>query len=721
MSVLEKIRNRAGLLVTVIGIALLIFILQAALESGKWFASDRNVGKVGGKDISLDEFDAKVKQLTENYKRQTNQSTIDAATESMVVQQTWNMMVNELIMHKEYEKLGLSVSEDELYDLMLVHPSQQVVQQFTDRETGKINKEFADPLTGKLDVKKLNALVQQMNPEQEQAWSEIEKVVKAARFTQKYNMVVKKGIYVTSLQAKMENVAQNKQFNVRFIGKRYSSIADSSIKVTDADRMAYYNEHQNDFKQDEEARKIEYVSFDVVPTDEDIAFIKSDLGKLTDEFSTKSAKEDSAFVIAVSDDRNFDKTFHKKGTLSPLIDSLFFKEKEGFVYGPYKENNTFKSTKLIGIHMIADSVKANHALFAYKGAERAPASVTISREKAKTKADSIFKLIVSKKLKFEDANQLSDDLASKAKGGEIGWFNSESALAQPFKYGALEHKKGDIFLVESSFGFHIIQVTDNSKNYSKQIQVASIDKKIEASTKTIQNYYSKANSFAGKFTTYESFLKAIEDEKLSKKVADNVKEGDKSIAGLESPKEVVKWMYNEKRKKGDVSEAFEVGNKFIVAALTEIRQKGILPLEFVSDQVEVKTKEKIKGDKIAADFNTKLQGIKDLEAFAQKVALPVEKMDNLTFNTYSLPGAGREDKVIGTVVTMKQGALSKAIAGKNGVYVVIVDGVKEANDLKNYQSLQNQLASNASSRVDYEVSDALRDAANIVDKKAKFY
>ena len=224
-----------------------------------------------------------------------------------------------------------------------------------------------------------------------------------------------------------------------------------------------------------------------------------------------------------------------------------------------------------------------------------------------------------------------------------------------------------------------------------------------------------------KFTTYESFLKAIEDEKLSKKVADNVKEGDKSIAGLESPKEVVKWMYNEKRKKGDVSEAFEVGNKFIVAALTEIRQKGILPLEFVSDQVEVKTKEKIKGDKIAADFNTKLQGIKDLEAFAQKAGLPVEKMDNLTFNTYSLPGAGREDKVIGTVVTMKQGALSKAIAGKNGVYVVIVDGVKEASDLKNYQSLQNQLASNASSRVDYEVSDALRDAANIVDKKAKFY
>ena len=158
MSILENIRNRAGLLVTIIGGALLIFILQSGMESGKWFANDQNVGEVAGKGISHQEFDAKKNQLIQNFKRQRQLTNIDAATEDMAVQETWNMMVNEIIMNKEYAKLGIAVSDDELTDMMLVHPNQMVVQQFTDRETGRIAKDFADPATGGLDVKKLNAL-----------------------------------------------------------------------------------------------------------------------------------------------------------------------------------------------------------------------------------------------------------------------------------------------------------------------------------------------------------------------------------------------------------------------------------------------------------------------------------------------------------------------------------------------------------------------------------
>ena len=721
MSILENIRNRAGLLVTIIGIALLIFILQAALESGKWFANDQNVGEVAGKAISHQEFDAKVKQLIQNFKRQRQVNNIDAATEDMAVQETWNMMVNEIILTQEFAKLGIAVSDDELTDLMLVHPSPMVVQQFTDRETGRIAKDFADPATGQLDVRKLNAMVQQMSAEQEQAWSEIEKSVRSSRVAQKYATLVKKGLYVTSLQAKQTFGEQSKNQVVSYIGKKYSSIDDKAVQVTDADLQAYYNEHQNNYKQDIETRKIEYVSFDVVPSDDDIAAIKSDVGKLAEELKGKTSKEDSAFVVSEADSRTYDNSFHKKGTLSPIIDSLVFHADEGFVYGPFLENNAFKVAKLEKVAHFYDSVKVNHALIAFKGAERAAGNITRTREQAQHVADSLLKLVQTKKIKFEEANKLSDDLVSKNKGGEIGWLNPASGFAPAFKNSSLEHKKGDYFVVETAFGYHLIQVVDNSKNTEKYVQVAILDKKVEASAKTIQGYYVKANNFAGKYTTADLFDKGTEAEKLNRKIADNIKNGDKVIPGMESPRELVRWIYDDKRKIGDVSEPYELGGKFVVAKLAEIRPKGILKLALVKDEVEVKARERKKAEQIETELNKYLASNTPLENIAQQLGITVEKSSNLNFGTYALPGIGREDHLVGTTVALKKGAVSKPIIGRSGVYLVRVEDEIPVSTHQNPGIIQGQEISSLQARVDYEISEALRDASNVVDKKAKFY
>jgi peptidyl-prolyl cis-trans isomerase D len=722
MSVLASIRNRAGLLVTVIGVAMLIFILQAALESGRWFANDRNVGEIAGKSVPVDAFDLRVKQGIENYKRQSQQTTIDPGTEDMVVQQTWNQLINEMVYSKEYEKLGLNVSEDELYDLMLVHPHKYVIQQFTDRETGRINKEFIDPQTGMLDTKKLKALVEQMNEQQEASWSELENAVKQYRISEKYNNLIKSGLYVTTLEAKYDYIAQNKQFTVRFVEKKYNSVPDSSVKITESDLTSYYNEHQNDYRQDQETRKAEYISYDVVPTSEDIEAIKSEMSHITEEFKTRNRTEDSAYVIAEADSHNFDLALHKKGSLSPEIDSLMFSGSEGLVYGPYIENNAYKVAKLIDVKMLADSVKARHALIAFKGAMRAAPSITRTKTQAKAMADSLFKLINEKKIKFEDVNQVSDDAVSKSKTGDMGWFNESAQLAPPFKDGALSAKKGAFILVESDFGFHIIEVTDRSKGESKYVRVAIIDRKIEPSNKTIQSYYSKAGEFAGKSKTAEAFQKAVADQKLSKRLADDVKEGDKSIPGLENPKELIRWMYNEKTSKGSVSDVFEMGNKFIVALLTEIRPKGIPSLDIVRGLVEPKAKEKKKMELFSEEFTKNLSG-NNLEVLAQKMALHVENMDNLTFNTYSIPGSGHEDIFVGTAVSMKAGAVSKPVGGRSGVFVIAVDKVKEppAPTGRDFKNIMAQSTTALQARVEYEVFDALKDNANIVDKKAKFY
>ena len=523
------------------------------------------------------------------------------------------------------------------------------------------------------------------------------------------------------MEAKQNLNDLSKQVSISYFGKKTSSVADKDVNLTTADIQAYYNEHQNSYKQEIETRKIEYVSFDVVPSSEDIDAIRNDVTKLTEELKGKTTKEDSNFITAESDARIFDNSFHKKGTLSPLIDSIMFKEDAGFVFGPFQENNSFKSAKLEKVSHFYDSVKVNHCLIAFKGGERAAATITRTKEQAKATADSLLKLILTKKIKFEDANKVSDDLVSKNKGGEIGWLNEASGLAPGFKYNSLEHKKGDYFIAETSFGYHIIQVLDNSKNSAKFVQVAVLEKKIEPSSKTIGAYYQKANTFAGKYSNKAAFEKGIEVEKINKKIADNIKNGDKVIAGMESPRELVRWMYDDKRKEGDVSEAYEMGNKFIVATLAEIRPQGILKLDLVKDEVEAKAREKKKAEQIAASFNQALANKTPFENIAQQLGLTVEKFPNLTFNTYSLPGIGREDNLVGTAVAMKNNEVSRAIIGRNGVYVVRIDNQAASNNRLNATITQGQGISGLQARVDYEVSEALKDASIVVDKKAKFY
>lgn len=709
MTVLAKIRNRAGLLVTIIGVALLVFILQSALESGNFFFgnSDRNVGEIAGKSIAYEEFNSKVQEAIEARKKSSGQSTIDEATTDQIVQQIWNQTLGEMILNKEYEKLGIAISEDELYDLMLgKNPHAYIKQYFTDQKTGGILTMFANPQTGELYMSKVLEYTKQMNEEQEGSWVMLENAIKQARIVEKYNNLVKKGLYITTSQAKDDYFAQNKSFNISYVVKKYASLPDTAVTVDENDIKNYYNEHSNEFKQ-ETSRKIEYIAFDVLPSGEDTAEIKTDINRVANEFKTKTAAEDSAFVIAESDSRNFDTRFSKKGTLSLQIDTIMFNSPIGTVVGPYLENNSFKIAKLISIKAMPDSVKARHILIKIVDGDTATAM---------RKVDSLKKMITPKN--FADiALKNSEDVGSAIKGGDLGWF-TEGAMVPPFNDACFNGKKGDMPVVQSQFGVHLIEILDKGVA-STRVQVATIDKAILPSAKTLQSVYGKAAEFSGKNNTADLFDKAVIAENLNKRVADNIAEGSKTIPGIESPKELVRWLYE--AKKGDVSSAFELGNKFVIAHLVEIKEKGIAPLEQVKDEIEVKAKQEKKAENFIAQFNTSLTGVSVLDAFSKKVNIPVEKMENLTFSSSTIQNIGQEAEVTGTIVTLKKNSLSKPIKGKSGVFVVSVDAIKEAPVTKDYSATKMQSGSGLQSRVDYEVFNALKENAKVIDLRWKFY
>lgn len=729
MSVLENLRKRSGLLVAIVGLALFAFVLTGLFEKGSSLGgSDQTVGEIAGKSIDYRTFNTKVQEALENKKRNSEKKVLDENEIDGVIQQIWNQAINEEVMFKEYEKLGISVSDEELYDLMIDHPHASLVRNLSDPQTNKVSPMFADPKTGEVSPAKIKEFTQKMNAEQEKQWIQLEEYIRQMRMIEKYNNLIKKGLYVTAAVAKRDYIAQNTNADIKFVMKNFKLIADSTVKITDADLNAYYTAHQDEFKQ-ETSRKIEYVAFDISPSQEDKDQAFELMKTVAATFKTNKPAEDSLFVIAESDTRSFDVSYHGKGTLSPEIDSVMFNSEIGAVVGPYVENEILKVSKLISIKNSADSAKVRHILIAYQGSG-ASESVTRNKEQAKITADSLLGLL-KKGAKFNDfVEKFSDDGGKKmppnkkegeyypGKGGDYGWLNPNSQFVEPFKNAGLDNKKGALVVVESQFGYHIIEVLD-TKGSQKKVQVAAIERKLEPSSKTMQAAFLKASEFSGKNNTNDLFQKAVVENKLNKRVVESIKENDKTIAGIESPRPLIRWTYE--NEKGTVSEPLEFGNKFVVAVLTDIKEKGTAPLEQVKEDLTSKVIKEKKAQVFIDEFNSNIAAGISIDAFATKMKLTVEQARQINFNTTTIGSAGNQPAVIGAVSAQKAKTLSKPLVGKEGVFLVYVESLTEAVAQKDYKTQQTAAVAQLQPRVDYEVYDALKKNANIEEHLFKFY
>lgn len=716
MSILQSIRNRTALLVSLVGLALVIFILESLLGSGSslFGSGDNTVGSIAGDKIDYMEFSRKVDEQIAGIMQSNPNLNVDETVRQQISESVWNQMITDKVIKPQYKKAGVIVSEDELYDIMLVNPHKMVVQQLTDQKTGQIYEGFGRA-DGNLDVVKLSQWVNQMNPDQERFWQNLEKGIAEMREAEKYINLVKKGLYVTNAEAKESYKAQNKQMNVDFVIKRYSAVSDTAVKISDDDILAYYNENKYRYQNQQTTRKIEYVSYDVVPSDEDLNNIEKDAMRAAEEFKTKTPKEDSVFVTEESEEGNvYFSVFNKKTMI--VRDSSIFTAPVGTVYGPYNEGAYIKVYKLTNTKSIADSARVRHILI---GLSQTRDNKERSKEQAKKIADSLLTLIKAKTVTFDTLiKTISDDLGSVDKNGDYGWFDENKGFVDPFKYAGLEGVKGNISVVETQFGYHIIEVLDVANSRHSVYTVAQIYKLIAPSSETTKEYFKKASDFAGQNTTAEAFDKAIETQKLNKRLADNITEGARSLPGLDGTKELVKWVYT--TKKGEVSPVFEFKDKFIVAKLAGIREKGILPLDEVRDEVAMEARRKKKADMFIKEFESKAAGSKSINDIATKMNLEPEKQENLTFSSYNIMSLGREDALIGTATGLKAGNISKPVMGENGVFMVSVASINEGAAPSDYSNQQKMAEQMLTGRADYEVITALKEKANIIDHKSRF-
>lgn len=708
MALIGDIRKHSGLLTVIIGLALALFVLGDFLGNKNQGRRGANmIGEVNGEKVLATDFNQRVDQNIENQRLNSGKENLSQEEQFQIRQQTWEQIVSETLLQEQVSEVGVTVTTEELDDLIRgKNPHPFIRQSFTDPQTGQFNAANVINFLQNLD---------KVDPEMKKRYLALEKAIKEDRLNTKYRNLIAKAYYIPKAFAERDYMNRSSMALVRFFSLPYTSIADSLITLTDTDYEKFYNENKYKYQQ-EAGRDIEYVSFDVQPSDQDREKLNKEISLLFTEFQqTPNVAE---FVNSNSDER-YDSTWYKKGKLPYQLDSIMFNSPIGTTFGPYIENNMFQMARLVQVQVRPDSLKASHILISYTGTNVNP-TTKLTKDQAKAKADSIYNIVKNNSVKFDEiaGSTVNDDKNAAKTKGDLNWF-ADGAMVAPFNNAVVEGKIGDVKVVESQFGFHILKITGKTAPV-KKVRVAFVKRAIEASSKTMQDIYTQASQFASSAKDKESFDKLVEQKKLTKRSAERISVDQNSLPGLENARELIRWSFDKKTEIGDVSNVFDLDGRYIIAILKDIREKGNPTLAQVKEYIEPLVKREKKAEKLIATINQQIKSKTDLETKYLTLGMKVDTA-NLSFGATSLPGFGKEDEVLGTIPNLKPNEMSKPIKGNQAVYLLIADQINKAAPKDDYTTEKRMMMNAFSTRSQREINDALKKRADITDQRLMFY
>ena len=701
MAAIGNIRKHYGLLVAIVGLALLAFVLGDLLQSSNR-GQERNVATVGNEKITYQDYSNLVNMNLENMKA-NNGGSITTEQNYSIHTNTLDQMIRDVIMKKEYNDLGIAVSSDELYDQFLgENPNQYVVQSFTNAD-GSFNKEL---------VKTYIRDFQTLTPEMKNNWLNFERAIKEDRLNTKYDNLLKKSFYLPTKLAARYYSDKNDKTSAEVYAVRYSTIADSTVVVNAADNKKFYEENKNKYQTDA-TRGIEYIVFEIKPSQADIDYSKNYVADLKEDFA---AITNPANFVNANSDLPYDSAWKSRKDVPAELETVIFDQnnKAGFVYGPYENNGYYNVARLLDIENRSDSLMASHILVGYANALRSTATRT--KEEAQALADSLLKVIKKDNSKIETlAKDFSDDPSAQTNNGDLGWF-TDGMMVHNFNEFVQDNKVGTIGMVETPFGFHIIKVTDRNEATPKA-RIAVVAHEITASTATYQNVFAEANRFVTENTTAEEFNKAVEEQGLNKRTYPTLRSTSNYITGISNPRQIVRWAFDENTKVGDMSSIFDLDDMYVIAVLTEAVPEGFVPEEKIAERYEFVIKKEKKGAMLAEQaktYGTDYQKMID-NMKGEKTTVDV------TFEGRGFGNFGVEDKVIGTVVGMKEGEVSEPIIGGNGLYVVKVVKETPATTTDYTNIIKEQRSKYTNQILNGAAYSALKDEVKIEDNSLLFY
>ncbi|MCQ2229102.1 MAG: SurA N-terminal domain-containing protein [Bacteroidales bacterium] len=681
MAALQALRNKAGIAITVlIAIALLSFILTDLMGQNSIFSNNDEIGEIDGEAVKVQEYQQRIEEYEAFTKMNQGTMSLTEDIQNQIREQVWRQMVQERAFNKAFENAGVDVTADELLDMAVGnHISPALRPLFTNPQTNAYDRQMAENF-----LRNKN-----QDPQASFYWSFIEKNIKQDRKQNKYMTLLRKSLFCTDSQAKVEADKRAKEVDMAFVGVRYANIPDSTVVVSENDIKARYNKNKELYKV-EAARDIEYVSFPIKPTDADRDETIKALEELKADFA---AEETDAYRFAQLNSENpAAERFVNKAALTQSLAQFVETAKVGEVYGPYREGESYKISRLVAVAQRPDSVKARHILI---------------REDAKL-ADSLYNVVKKGGDFAAAARRYSEDPGSAINGGDLDWF-TDGVMVPEFNEACFTGAKGDIVKVQTQFGTHIINIQDKGAS-SVKYSVATIDKSVQYSNRTHQDVYAQAQTFASYAKDQASFNAQLDSMNLVKRYGNGIRQNAQGVNSLRSARDLVKWAF--KAELGDVSEVFEANDEFVVALLVRAQEKGYASIADVTPSISRELRNEKKAEAIAAAVAGK-----SLSEIAAQYNTKVDSANNVSFGSNSIAGAGNEPVLVGAVVALQNGARVEALKGNNGVYVAEVSNVetKEADIESAKVAYMQQFQS-----LEYQVSSVITDV-DVDDNRIRFY
>lgn len=669
----------------IIGVALLAFVLGDMLTSGSTlFGSSANdVGKIDSHDVSGTEYGSQINYLTEIQKISSGTETMSDEQSQALQTQAWEQLVRKYAVDPALEAVGITVTDAEMAELMSGRYLSPIVEQV-----------FANPQTGMFDAAYLRQFIENMDADQtgrmQMFWDYLQSEVQAQTLIMKFKTLVDKSVYVTQTEAELMARLESNTYSVRFVAQNYNTIADSTITVSTADAKAFYEKNKAMFERTT-SRTIDFVVFEALPSEADYAAADKYINELASELTeSQNVKQ----FVSLNSQEPFDSRYYKEGELVGALGDFAFTANGEQIYGPELTGDQYTLARVSDIRVLPDSVNFSH--------------IVVTDKKV---ADSLKTALNGKAAEqwAAAAAQYSLDTQSGANAGLIGTVDPQT-LGAEFAEPLYTTPAGAITVVTTPNAIHIIKVNSRVGD-SRKVQLGTINYKIEASKETRNVTFSKANDFE-KSVREVSFADAVAAGSLAKRTM-NLGANDRSVQGLGSSRELVRWAYNSKQ--GENSKIMEFGDNFVVASLTSITDKGIAPFEAVEKEAASMVRREKKGEMLAA----KMTGASSLESLASSVGDSVITAGDISFNTFIAPEVGYDPAFAGGVCGSKEGQLSRPIVGMAAVYVAQIVGQTASPVPQGVE--REKLAAEREQSAFVSVYQTLMEKSRIVDQRYKFY
>ena len=668
MATLQSIRNHGTILLVVVGVAMLAFILGDFLNSGSSFFNKgrENVAEIAGHKVHYTEYEAAKDQLTEVYKIETGSADINEDMTIQLRNQAWQFLVMNYTLNEQAKKVGIAVTAEELSQLCISNNPHQLIRQrraFYD-ETGNFNNVALINFLNSLEQEPETAEQAESLKQAKNYWMYWENAVRLTYLQEKYTNLLGKLVTANPLDAKYAFDARQTTLDIQYVQQPYYAVADSLVKVTEGDIKKLYNEKKELYKQTPN-RSIEYVSFPIVPSEEDFVAVENLIKNLESDFKTK---EDVAIIVNSNSDILYDGRDYSIETIPAEYKDFAFdkKAKKGDCTEITFSNNTYSIARLMDCGY--------------------------------TKPDSVKLILLATEEGTEDM--------------ELGWFQAtdlQKNIADP----AFNGKKGETFTVSNGMGEQTFKIAEKSKATPK-VKLAILSRTVTASSKTYGVLYNQAKQFIVANNNADSLHQAAIAQGLSTTPAYALNENSDKINDLKNSRPIVRWAFE--AKAGQVSDVFECGNQFIIAALTEVNDGEYRSLESVKAELTIQAI----NEKKAAYITNKLNGVTTLADAATLFDTEIKSAEAVSLSSYRLGAAGNEPVVIGTAFTLEPNTTSKPIKGNNGVYMISVGEKTVAEGQLNPTQEISNLNMRTSYTIPYQAISLIEEKANIVDNRARF-